>query len=87
VIEVKKREVKIDCYACGKVVKIPQFIDTDEYDGQIVCQECKSLLHVKLAEGKVQKYKVVENKSKEFNFTKVLLDLAEKKNKQEKEQR
>jgi len=60
--------VEIECLACGKVVKLPQFIDTDYYDGQIVCQECKSLLHVKLVKGKVQKYKIAEDKSK-FNWT------------------
>lgn len=52
--------VEIQCLACGKAVKLPQFIDTDNYDGQVVCQECKSLLHVKLAKGKVQKYKIVK---------------------------
>ena len=52
--------VDIKCLACGKTVKLPQFIDTNYYDGQVVCQECKSLLHVKLVKGKVQKYKIVK---------------------------
>lgn len=54
--------VNIECLVCGKTVKLPQFIDTDnyDYDGQVVCQECKSLLHVKLVKGKVRKYKLVE---------------------------
>jgi len=54
--------VEIECLACGKIVKLPQFIDTDDYDydGQIVCQECKSLLYVKLLKGKVRKYKLIE---------------------------
>ena len=52
--------VKIECLVCGKAIKIPQYIDTERYDGQVVCQECKSLLHVKLVKGKVQKRKVVE---------------------------
>ena len=60
--------VEIECLACGKAVKLPQFIDIDNYDGQVVCQECKSLLHVKLVEGKVQKYKVEKNKN-DFNWT------------------
>ncbi len=50
----------IECLACGKTVKLPQFIDSDDYDGQIVCQECKALLHVKLIKGKLRKYKIVE---------------------------
>jgi len=74
--------VKIECLACGKSVKIPQYINAEKYDGELVCQECKSLLHVKLVKEKVEKYKIVENKSKEeFNFTKLVLE----RNKQETE--
>ncbi len=54
--------VEIECLACGKTIKIPPFIDTEKYDGQVTCQECNSLLYVKLVQEKVQKYKVVENK-------------------------
>jgi DNA-directed RNA polymerase subunit RPC12/RpoP len=54
--------MEIDCLACGKPIKIPEFIDTNNYDGQITCQECKSLLHIKLGGGKVRKYDVVEKK-------------------------
>ena len=54
--------VEIKCLACGKNVKMPQYIDTEKYDGQVVCQECNSLLHIKFVQGRVQKYKVIENK-------------------------
>ena len=77
--------VGIQCLVCGKTVKIPKYIDTGYYDGQIVCQECTSLLHIKLVKEQVQKYKVVEDKSKAFNFTKLIMELAEKQNKQEKD--
>ncbi len=76
--------VEIECLACGKAVKLPQFIDSDNYDGQVVCQECNSLLRVKLVKGKVQKYKVEKNKS-EFNWTEFALRMQEEKNQQEKE--
>jgi DNA-directed RNA polymerase subunit RPC12/RpoP len=52
--------VKIECLACGKNVKIPPYINTKKYDGEVVCQECKALLHVKLVKDKVEKYKIVE---------------------------
>ena len=55
--------VKIECLLCGGVVKIPTLSDTEQYDGQGVCEKCKSLIHVKLAKGKVQKYKIIK---KEF---------------------
>jgi DNA-directed RNA polymerase subunit RPC12/RpoP len=54
--------MEIDCLACGKTIKIPDFIDTNSYDGQITCSECKSLLHIKLVGAKVRKYEVVEKK-------------------------
>ena len=75
--------VEIECLACGKDVKLPQFIDSDNYDGQLVCRECKSLLHVKLVKGKVQKYKVVENKDT-FNWTDFALRMQKEKTQQEK---
>lgn len=75
--------VNIDCFACGKTVKIPEFIDTNNYDGQLVCQGCKSILHVKLVKGKAQKYKIVEDKSK-FNFTDLILRMQKERNQQGK---
>ncbi len=76
--------VEIECLACGKVVKSPQFIDNDNYDGQLVCHECKSLLHVKLVKGKVQKYKIVKNKSKDFNFAELVMRMQKEQNQQGK---
>ncbi len=61
--------VEIECLACRKAIKPQQLndsnnYDTENYDGEVVCQECKSRLHVKLVKGKIRKYKVVENKRK-----------------------
>lgn len=52
--------MEISCLVCGKTIEIPQFIDTDNYDGQISCPSCKSLLHVRLFGAKLRRYKVVE---------------------------
>ena len=62
--------VEIECLACGKSFEPRELndtenYDTDNYDGQIRCQECNSLLQVKTVKGKVQKCKVVENKFRE----------------------
>ena len=51
--------IEIECLICGKTIEIPEFIDTDNYDGQIACRECASLLHVRLVGSKVRKYEVV----------------------------
>jgi hypothetical protein len=55
--------MEIDCLVCGKAITIPDFIDTNNYDGQLTCAECQSLLRVKLGGGKVRKYEVVERKT------------------------
>jgi DNA-directed RNA polymerase subunit RPC12/RpoP len=75
--------VEIECLACSKTIKPPNFIDTDNYDGQLVCQECKSILHVKFVKGKVQKYKVVENKTKGFDFTDLAMKIEKERRQQE----
>jgi len=59
--------VEIECLVCSKTIKIPGFIDTNNYDGQIACPECLSLLYVKLVGAKVRKYKVVEKGSKSLS--------------------
>ena len=52
--------MEIDCLVCGKRIEIPEFIDTENYDGQISCPACHSLLHVKLYKSKLRKYDLVE---------------------------
>ena len=74
--------VEIECLACRKTVNIPQFIDTDNYDGQVVCQECKSLLQMKLVKDKVLKYRLVEKQFKSTAITHVetVKDYGEQRN-------
>jgi len=52
--------VEISCLICNKAIKIPEFIDINNYDGQISCPSCKSLLRVRLVGAKARKYEVVE---------------------------
>jgi len=54
--------VDINCLVCGEHIELPKYIDTQDYDGEMVCQKCESLLHVKLVKSKVRKYRVVEKK-------------------------
>jgi DNA-directed RNA polymerase subunit RPC12/RpoP len=64
--------VELECLVCGETVKIPKFIDTDNYDGQVVCQNCTSLLHVKLVQSKVRQYKVVDKKFRRLTADELL---------------
>jgi DNA-directed RNA polymerase subunit RPC12/RpoP len=51
---------EIECLACGRRVKLPSYINTQKYDGEVICQKCKARLHVKLVKDKVEKYKIIE---------------------------
>ncbi len=55
--------MEINCLVCGKDIEIPEFIDTNSYDGQINCPSCQTLLHIKLVGAKLRKYEVVASKS------------------------
>jgi len=50
--------IEIECLLCEKPIKLPEYIDTENYEGEVVCQECESLLYIKLVNSKVQKYRV-----------------------------
>ena len=82
--------VEIECLACRKTFRPKQLsdtvnYDTDNYDGQIVCEECESLLYVKLVKGKVQKYKIIKDKSA-FSWTDFVLRMQKAQNLQEEKQ-
>ena len=57
--------VSISCLACGESIELPPHIDTEDYDGEVPCQECGALLYIKLVKSKLRKYKVVD---KNFGF-------------------
>ena len=51
---------EVNCLSCGEALEIPQVINTDKYDGQLVCPKCTALLHVKLVKEKLEKYDMVK---------------------------
>jgi len=59
--------VEIECLLCEKPIKLPKYIDTENYDGEVVCQECESLLYIKLVKGKLQKRRVKQKGFRRFS--------------------
>jgi len=55
-----KKIANIKCLVCDKPLRFPSYIDTVDYDGQVKCQECGSVLHIKLVQSKVRKYKIID---------------------------
>ena len=76
--------VEIECL-CGKNFNLPQCIDTDNYDGEVVCTECKALLHIKLVKGKLQKRKIVKVDKRKIEFTAEDYELATRPKAEEQE--
>ena len=50
--------MKIECLICLRETAIPKNINAANYDGQITCRECGSLLHVKLVRSKLEQRKI-----------------------------
>ena len=63
--------VEIEYLLCEKPIKFPKYIDTEDYDGEVVCQECESLLYIKLVKSKVQKYSVKQRGFRELSAEEV----------------
>ncbi len=55
---------EIECLMCEHWVEIPKFVNISNYDGQIVCKQCKALLSVKFVDSELRKYKLVPGKGK-----------------------
>ena len=64
--------VEIECLLCEKPIKLPKYIDTEDYDGEVVCQECESLLYIKLVKSKVRKYRIEKRGFRELSAEEVV---------------
>jgi len=72
--------VEVECPKCKILVDIPKGIDTNHYDGILVCQKCELWLDIKLVGSKVRKRKVIESKGEgdvPINLTFKLVKSAE----------
>ena len=54
---------KINCIVCEKPIKLPSYIDPEDYEGHIFCHKCNLLLYVRLKTAQVKKYRVVEKQT------------------------
>ncbi|MFC1911680.1 hypothetical protein ACFLXG_00775 [Chloroflexota bacterium] len=53
--------LEIECLHCYEILSIPKWVNTDNYDGEIICKKCGSRLAIKFAGSpKPVKYKVVK---------------------------
>lgn len=62
------------CLVCEKAIKLPQYVSPN-YKGDLVCQNCTSLLHIKLVNSQVAEYEIKKDKLQESLVIKQLTDL------------
>jgi uncharacterized Zn finger protein len=55
---------EIECHGCGKVFTPHKCINTDNFDGEVRCPECKAFLRVKLVKGKLEKRTLIPMEKK-----------------------
>ena len=48
---------------CGKMIQLPSYINNEQYDGDLRCQKCLSLMHITLRKGVVVKYSLKKDNS------------------------
>ena len=62
--------LEIQCLHCFNTLDIPEWVNTDKYDGEISCKKCGARLAIKfVGSTKPVKYKVVkEGKPRKVEF-------------------
>jgi hypothetical protein len=55
---------------------IPTYVNIEQYDGDIRCQKCKSLMHLSLRKGTIVKYSMKDDKSGEAKGRQLLEEIA-----------
>ncbi len=71
--------LEIECLVCGQTIMLPEYIDLDDYDGQLTCRECNSLHHVILVDSKVRKCEIVEKVHRNSSIDKAIIDIVQEK--------
>jgi hypothetical protein len=57
----ERKRTKIPCIVCISAIKLSEYVGHD-YDGDLLCDRCKSLLHIKLEKWEVKQYKVLKDR-------------------------
>ena len=66
--------VGVECLRCENNIEIPKYINTNSYDGDLRCPECKSLLYVKY-EGNILKKRKLTDKGSYEDYKKAMMDV------------
>jgi len=71
-----RRRTGIACIMCKNTIELPEYVGQD-YDGDLLCGMCGSLLHIKLDKSEVKQYKVLRDRYEEWKKEERLKSLQE----------
>jgi hypothetical protein len=71
-----KKRTEIACILCKNIIKFPEYIGKD-YDGDLFCDECESMISIKLKEGEVKAFKF-KGRMEQRKGSKTLEELRDK---------
>jgi hypothetical protein len=71
-----RKRTEIPCIMCNNAIRFPEYVGQD-YTGDLLCDRCRSLLHIKLDKWEVKQYKVLRDRSKEYKGLQKLKGLQE----------
>jgi len=72
----KRKRTAIVCIMCKNSIKFPEYVGQD-YSGDLLCDTCGSLLHIKLDKWEVKQYKVLKDRLEEWKGSEKLKYLQE----------
>jgi len=72
----KTKKTEIPCILCKNPIELPEYVGHD-YGGDLLCDTCGSLLHIKLDKWEVKQYKVLRDRLEEWKGSEKLKYLRE----------
>ena len=67
---------EVQCIRCRKAIELPEYVGQD-YNGDLHCGTCESLLSIKLDKWEVKQYKVVKDNYKDWRTKQTMKALRE----------
>ena len=70
------KRAQIACILCKNTIVFPEYVGQN-YSGDLLCNRCGSLLHIKLNKWTVDQYKVLKDRFEEWKGQEALRKLRE----------
>jgi hypothetical protein len=71
-----RKRTEIPCILCKNAIKFPEYVGQD-YNGDLLCARCGSLLHIRLDKWEVRQYRVLRDRLEEWKGKERLKKLQE----------